>query len=189
MGSVHSFEDRAVASLRARLGAVEEANQDLIAFARGHHGAVAAIHRAVLLCMRCADLAELLRVVTADWPGLLGIDHSGVALAASPSAMLAADNLLAPIDPAILRRALRGLGPVLLRDVERGHPLFGSACAAIRAEALIRIDSPDGQALGLLLLGQSRSPGLEQCGGGELLRFLGQSLGAMIARWRDQAQP
>ena len=187
MGSVHQFEDRAVARLRARLGAVEEANQDLIAFARGHHGAVAAIHRAVLLAMHAPDLAELLTIVTGEWPELLGIDHSALALAGTPAALVAADGRSGPIDPAILRRALRGLGPVALRDVERGHPLFGPACAAIRAEALIRLDGPDGKPLGLLLLGQSRSPGLDECGGGELLRFLGQSLGAMIARWREQA--
>lgn len=187
MGSVHHFEDRAVARLRARLGAVEEANQDLIAFARGHHGAVAAIHRAVLLAMHAPDLAELVRVVTADWPQLLGIDHSALALAGTPAVMVAANDQIAPVDPAILRRAVRGLGPVLLRDVDRGHPLFGPDCAAVRAEALIHVESPNGQMLGLLLLGQSRSPGLDECGGAELLRFLGDSLGAMIARWRSEA--
>ena len=30
---------------------------------------------------------------------------------------------------------------MVLRGVERGHPLFGPACDLIRAEALIRIDS------------------------------------------------
>ena len=45
MATVIPFEERAVAHLRERLGAVEEANQDLIAFARGHSGAVTSIHR------------------------------------------------------------------------------------------------------------------------------------------------
>ena len=40
MGRVISFEDHALANLRARVAAAEEANQDLIAFARGHSGAV-----------------------------------------------------------------------------------------------------------------------------------------------------
>ena len=48
MATVIPFEERAVARLRDRLGAAEEANQDLIAFARGHSGAVASIHQAVL---------------------------------------------------------------------------------------------------------------------------------------------
>ena len=39
MGRVISFEERAVATLRDRLGAAESANEDLIAFARGHSGA------------------------------------------------------------------------------------------------------------------------------------------------------
>ena len=187
MGSVHNLEDRAVARLRARLGAAEEANQDLIAFARGHHGAVAAIHRAVLLAMRAAELPELSQVVTREWPRLLRIDHSALAVAGAPTTLVATSGSVVPIDPAMLRRAMRGLAPVTLRDVDRGHPFFGSACGEIRAEALIRIDSPCGKPVGLLLLGQGRSPGLEQCGGSELLRFLGQSLGAMIDRWREQA--
>jgi uncharacterized protein YigA (DUF484 family) len=187
MGSLHSFEDRAVAKLRARLGAAEEANQDLIAFARGHHGAVAAIHRAVLSAMQSADLPELTRQVTREWPGILGIDHSALALAEGGVATLAAGAAVVPIDPAILRRALVGLGPVTVRDVPRGHVLFGARCADIRAEALVRIDLHPGKPIGLLLLGQSRSPGLDECGGSELLRFLGQSLAAMIARWRKPA--
>ena len=48
MGTLIQFEEKAVASLRRKLGAAESANADLIAFARGHSGAVAAIHHAVL---------------------------------------------------------------------------------------------------------------------------------------------
>ena len=51
MGKVINFEDRAVARLQARVAAAEEANQDLIAFARGHSGAVASIHEAVLAAL------------------------------------------------------------------------------------------------------------------------------------------
>lgn len=187
MGSLHSLEDHAVARLRARLGAAEEANQDLIAFARGHHGAVADIHRAVLGALQSADVVELSRAVTAEWPAILGIDHSALALTDIGGATLATGDSRAPIDPAILRRALKGLAPVTIRDVQHGHPLFGTACATIRAEALVRIDLTPARPIGLLLLGQSRSPGLDQCGGSELLRFLGQTLAAMIARWRAQA--
>ena len=44
MATVIPFEERAVAHLRERLGEAQEANEDLIAFARGHSGAVASIH-------------------------------------------------------------------------------------------------------------------------------------------------
>ncbi len=57
MGQLIQFEEHAVARLRERLGAAEEANQDLIAFARGHSGAVTSIHAAVLAAME-ADSVE-----------------------------------------------------------------------------------------------------------------------------------
>ena len=57
MGTVISFENHALANLRARVAAAEEANQDLIAFARGHSGAVASIHEAVLAAVETDGLA------------------------------------------------------------------------------------------------------------------------------------
>ena len=56
MGQVVSFENHALANLRARVAAAEEANQDLIAFARGHSGAVASIHEAVLAAVETDGL-------------------------------------------------------------------------------------------------------------------------------------
>ena len=78
MGKVISFEERAVANLRDRLGAAESANEDLIAFARGHSGATAAIHGAVLSLMEADSLQELFKVVRQDWPRQLGLDHAAV---------------------------------------------------------------------------------------------------------------
>jgi hypothetical protein len=80
MGLVIPFEERAVARLRERLGAIEEANQDLIAFARGHSGAVASIHAAVLAAMEADSIESLLHTVTQEWPLILGIDAVALAL-------------------------------------------------------------------------------------------------------------
>ena len=44
------------------------------------------------------------------------------------------------VDPQIVERAMERVDGVVMRDVGRGHPLFGPACDLIRAEALIRID-------------------------------------------------
>jgi uncharacterized protein YigA (DUF484 family) len=59
MARVISFEERAVATLRDRLGAAESAKEDLIAFAQGHSGATASIHQAVLALMRADGLDAL----------------------------------------------------------------------------------------------------------------------------------
>jgi uncharacterized protein YigA (DUF484 family) len=80
MGRVIQFEERAVAQLRERLGAAQEANEDLIAFARGHSGAVASIHEAVLAGLETDSFEALLHVVTQEWPLILGIDAVALAL-------------------------------------------------------------------------------------------------------------
>ena len=183
MATVIPFEERAVAHLRQRLGAVEEANQDLIAFARGHSGAVASIHAAVLAGMQADNIDTLLHVVTQEWPLILGIDAVALSLIVAEKGFRADGNGVQTVDPKILRRVIEQVDGVEMRTVDRGHPLFGPACDLIRAEALIRIDSEPPFPSGILALGQRGSLSLDARHGSELLLFLGRSVAAMIRRW------
>jgi uncharacterized protein len=183
MGKVIQFEERAVASLRARLGAAEEANQDLIAFARGHSGAVASIHAAVLAAIEADNIERLLHVVTQEWPLILRIDAVALSLIVGDQGFRADGSGVQLLDPKILRRAIGQVDGVEMRTVDRGHPLFGPACDLIRAEALIRIDCELPLPCGLLVLGQRAQLSLDARHGSELLMFLGQSLAAMMRRW------
>ena len=184
MARVISFEDHALARLRARVAAAEEANQDLIAFARGHSGAVSSIHSAVLAAMRADSLDTLLHVVVQEWPLMLGLDAVALALIAGDRGFRVDSTGVQLVDPAMLRRSLEQVETVVLRPVDRGHPLFGPACDLIRAEALIRLEG-DAPA-GLIALGQRTEQRLDGRHGSELLMFLGRSLSAMIQRWINQ---
>jgi uncharacterized protein len=200
MATVIPFEERAVAHLRQRLGAAEEANQDLIAFARGHSGAVASIHEAVLAAMETNDVEALLHVVTQEWPLILGIDSVALALIVGGRGFRADGSGVQLVDPVILQRSINHVGMLDMRAVERGHPLFGPACDLIRAEALIRIDceferreaSADNDAprlpCGLLALGQRAELVLDARHGSELLMFLGSTLAVMIRKWLTHPQ-
>jgi len=183
MAKVVSFEKHAVARLRERLGAAEEANQDLIAFARGHSGAVASIHSAVIAAMEADSVEALLHVVTQEWPLILRIDAVALALVIGDKGFRADCNGLQVVEPQLLERAMGMVELVEMRTVERGHPLFGPACDLIRAEALIRIDCEPPLPSGLLVLGQRAELSLDARHGSELLMFLGRSLAAMIRRW------
>ncbi len=183
MATVIPFEERAVAHLRERLGAAEEANQDLIAFARGHSGAVASIHGAVLAAIEADGIDDLLHVVTQEWPLILGIDAVALALFVGDQGFRADGNGVQLVEPQLLERAIGQVDGVDMRTVERGHPLFGPACDLIRAEALIRIDCEPPLPSGLLALGQRAELSLDARHGSELLMFLGRSLAAMIRRW------
>ena len=189
MATVIPFEERAVAHLRQRLGAVEEANQDLIAFARGHSGAVTAIHAAVLAAVEADSIERLLHVVTEEWPLILGIDAVALSLIVGERGFRADGNGVQQVEPQILSRAIDQVNGVEMRTVARGHPLFGPACDLIRAEALIRIDCEPPLPTGLIALGQRTEQALDARHGSELLMFLGRSLGAMLRRWLTDPRP
>jgi hypothetical protein len=172
-----------VAHLRQRLGAVEEANQDLIAFARGHSGAVSSIHAAVLAAIDAESIESLLHVVTQEWPLILGIDSVALSLIVGKRGFRADGGGVQHVDPALLHRAIDRVQGVEMRTVKRGHPLFGPACDLIRAEALVRIDCEPPLPCGLLALGQRAELTLDARHGSELLMFLGKSLAAMIRKW------
>jgi uncharacterized protein len=188
MATVIPFEERAVAHLRDRLGAVEEANEDLIAFARGHSGAVASIHEAVLAAIDADGVEALLHVVTQEWPLILGIDAVALSLIVGDKGFRADGSGIQLVEPVIVRRSIDAVDGVEMRKVERGHPLFGPACDLIRAEALIRIECEPPLLSGLLALGQRAELSLDGRHGSELLMFLGRTLAAMIRKWLTHPQ-
>ena len=188
MGKVISFEERAVARLRARLGAVEEANQDLLAFARGHSGAVASIHDAMLAALEADGLDTLFHVVTQEWPLILGLDAVAVALVVGGQGFRADADGVQFVAPQLVDKAMKGIDGVEMRNVGRGHPLFGPASGLIRSEALIRIDAERPLPHGLLVLGQRAAQQVDGRHGSELLLFLGRGLAAIIRRWLIEAK-
>ncbi|HWH22224.1 MAG TPA: DUF484 family protein [Allosphingosinicella sp.] len=183
MGRVISFEDKALAALRARVAAAEEANQDLIAFARGHSGAVASIHAAVLAAIEAESIDHLLHIVTQEWPQILGLDAVALALIIDDEGLRADASGVQVVDAKLLERSFADLEGVVLRGVERAHPIFGPACELIRAEALIRLDTAPPLPTGLLALGQRGAQGFDTKHGSELLLFLGRVLTRCMGRW------
>jgi len=183
MGSVIQFEQTAVAAMRERLGAAETARADLLAFARGHSGAVATIHSAVIAALDADSFDELIAVVTREWPDLLGLEAVALALIVGDRGFRIDSGGVESVEPKLIERALGSVGTVALRGVGRGHPLFGDVAPKISAEALIGIDAEAPFPRGILLLGQSHSRATPSDEGSQLLQFLGAALGAMLRRW------
>jgi uncharacterized protein len=183
MARVIQFEERAVATLRQRLGAAETARADLVAFARGHSGAVATIHSAVIAALGAEDFDALAMVVTRQWPAMLGLDCVALALMVGDQGFRIDSFGTTRCEPALIARAAAGVGEVALRSVARGHPLFGHAAGRVRAEALVTLDAEAPFPRGLLLLGQEGAAAAPSEQGSQLLQFLGASLGAMLRRW------
>ena len=187
MARVISFQDHALSRLRERCVAAEEAREDLLAFARGHSGAVSSIHAAVLAAMATETIDDLWHVVTQEWPLILGLDAVALALLVGDRGFRIDQAGVQLVDAHFLSRSIEQVDGVALRAVDRVHPLFGPACDLIRAEALIRLEG-DGP-VGVLALGQRTHLSLDARHGSELLLFLGCSLSAMICRWTNQTSP
>jgi len=183
MAKVIPFEERAVATLRDRLGAVESANEDLIAFARGHSGATASIHAAVLAMMEADCVDALFDVVTKTWPRILGLDHVVLALVADGSGFRVHKGAVETVERKLIDRAIEQADGIVMRTAPRGHALFGREAAKIRSEAVILLPAEAPLPYGMLLLGQRVEACLDARHGAQLLGFLGDSLGAMLRRW------
>lgn len=182
MSRVVDFEPHALARLRTRVAELDEANADLLAYARGHVGAAAQIHIAALAAMEADGFEHLIHVVTQDWVDILGLDAVALALATETEAVRAGPHGLQMIDPALLKPLIAG-PPVLLRAVNRGAPVFGPAAELIRSEALVRL-SPHGEVpAGVLALGARKPHNFDGLHGSELLGFLGATVTRMVARW------
>jgi hypothetical protein len=181
MGQLLSFEDHALARLRERVAAAEEAREDLLAFARGQSGAVAAIHQAVLAGLDATDFDHLLHVVVQEWPLILGLDAVALGLIVGQQGFRVDSSGVQHCEAALMRQWMSGGQAVEVSSVERGHALFGPACDLIGAQALVRL--PDALPAAMLLLGQRGAEPLDGRHGSELLLFLGASLGAMLRRW------
>jgi uncharacterized protein YigA (DUF484 family) len=183
MGTVIDFETGAVAQLQRRVAQAEEDNRDLLAFARGHSGATAAIHQAVLAAIEAEGLDHLLHIVTQQWPDILGVDAVSLALYVGDRGVRADVSGMQFVERRIIEKAAEDVEGVLLRECEQGHPLFGPASELVKAEALVRLDNVSPLPSGLLALGQRESQGMETRHGAELLGFLGDSLARLIGRW------
>jgi hypothetical protein len=182
MSRVADFETYAIARLRRQVAQLDEANADLLAYARGHVGAAAQIHAAALAAMEAQDFEHLIHVVTEDWTDILGVDAVALALATDTEAVRAGPHGLQMIDPALLRPLIAG-PPVTLRAVDRGAAVFGPAASLIRSEALVRLEPFIEVPAGVLALGARKRHNFEGGHGGELLGFLGATVSRMIARW------
>lgn len=183
VGETIRFQERAVARLRERLGAAEQANEDLIAFARGHSGAAASIHAATLAAIEADSIESFLDVLTRDWPPILGIDAVAIALIVGKQGFRADLDGIERVEAQFVERMVAGLPAVRVHNAAIGHPLFGASRRdRIGAEALIRIDSAEPFPRGLIALGQRAEIAVESSHGSGLLLFLGQIAGATLRR-------
>lgn len=181
-GNVLDFQTEALGRLRTRVAALGEANRQLIDYARGHSGATAQIHAAVLAALDCESFEHLAHVITQDWVDMLGLDAVGLALVGADQAVRLSGTGIQLLAPDGLAKAFPG-HMVVLRAVDSGSDVFGPAAPLIRSEALIHLRLAAPLPQGLLALGSRDAHSFEGVNGAELLSFLGGVVERCLTRW------
>lgn len=180
---VVDFQSEALLRLRTRVAVLGEANNDLLAFARGHSGAVQQIHAAVLAALDATSFEHLVHVVTQDWTQILRVDAVGLGLMTGSQGIRAGGQGLQFVDSEQVELWCHLLPVGQVRTVSHGSPVFGPAAPLIRAEALIALKPTPPLPTGILALGSREVHAFGDHHGTELLGFLGEVVSRMIARW------
>jgi uncharacterized protein YigA (DUF484 family) len=184
-GNVVDMRGIAMERMSARLDRLETTHRSVIAAAYENLAGTTQIHRCVLRLLDCRTLADLLDALIGEVTEILRLDEVRLVLESTEPGD-APHAAVAPAAPGFVEAYLSPgrdarERPVTLRQCAAGSgQVFGGAGAALRSEALLRLDLGAGRLPALLVMG-SRDPQLFRPNQGtELLEFLAAALQRML---------
>ncbi len=180
---VVDFHTEALGRLRKQVAALGEEREELLSFARGHQGAAAQIHTAVLAVLDADGLDHLIHTITADWVDILGLDAVSLLLDAGRQQVRATTTGMQLLKNADVKKLMPGDAPVLMDTTPRGAPAFGPAADLIGSQALIRLTLPKPLGTGILALGSRQAHSFDGVSSTSLLIFLGAVVERCLIRW------
>lgn len=191
--TVRDLQRFVIDRLQDRLREAERASEAMIEAAQLNMEAQARVHEAVLMLAGAADLDSLIRVVTRNLGGIVGVDAVCLGIEAQDGdnhisadgnthgvqvlAPGTIDDLLGPDVPHMLRN-----------DVRDARPLFGPQWRTVRSEALIRLHFGRRAPGGLLAIGARDPDMFHPDQGVDLLGFLARALEQCLRRCLDLPQ-
>ncbi len=193
---VADFQEAIIQGLRSDLDRMSQKSADILSLSQNNLSQQQRTHAATLLLLQAETPTDFHRVLTKEWPKLIGVD--AIAL------VLEDDTMLEMYEgPSGIVRVPRGMidgifigakNPrVLLSDYRPGNKLFGALAHQIHSDALARIDAPapwetpqsrcGKTPTGLLALGAFAPDTFHPEQATDLLEFLARLLGSTLTRW------
>ena len=151
-------------------------------YAAGSAGALEAVQAACLALMSADSLTDVIETVTHEWPALLSVDVTALALAAHDEGFRAGPSGIQRMPARRIAAWHAGAGGVRLSEAKENLPLFGGAGTKAAIVAIVPLNLPEPLGCGILALGSCRRTAPGAMGGTEMLDFLGAALSRMIAR-------
>ncbi|MFP3943629.1 MAG: DUF484 family protein [Alphaproteobacteria bacterium] len=188
--TVRDLQRFVIERLQERLREAERAREAVMEAAQMNLEAQVRVHEAAVMLAGAADLDTLIRIVTRQLAGVVGVDAvclcveaqggegslsaEGNAHGVQVLAPGAIDKLLGPEIPHMLRN-----------DVQTPSPLFGPQWDHIRSEALMRLYFGQRAPGGLLAIGAGDPDMFHPDQGVDLLSFLARTLEQCLRRCLD----
>jgi len=195
---VVDLRDRLVQRLESRLKRLVEANRSMIAAAYENVAGTQQLHRAVLTLVASRDLGGLLRSLTGETPGMLGVEEARLCIEADIAETRAADDLAEGVGDRVLLLPEGTVeayllidggthnDPVALRPAGCEAELIFGPLTAVRSEALVRLDLEG--ATGLLAFGAGDPERFSADQGTDLLGFFGGVVERLLVQRLAEAE-
>lgn len=161
---------------------------ELIAASRTNMASQGQVHGAVLALLRARDLGHLVSIVTTDFLSLLELEAVALCVEeGGTKTALAEEDAVRAVAKGVVDGIIGEGRDILLRaGVTGDEAIFGTAGAAVRSDALVRLRlADDGPAL-LLALGAEEEEKFHPGQGTELISFMAKSLEYCIGAWLNR---
>lgn len=184
---VTDFHAYALSALRQKLDVMNGMQDDLTGIIRDNIRAQETIHSAVLAAQQTDTQEEFLHCILQRWTDLLDIEAIAIGLVTPPQERLTSGNLTKLHINEIDQRFVTDDETSddedhLFLNLDEEEPLFGPASPLVKSCVLLRLRK-DRETIGVLALGWRTPDGFGPGRGTETLRFLADSLSAMLAPW------
>ncbi len=182
--------------LEERLDLLEDTHREVLAAAYENVAGTNQVHRACLALLEPDDFGGFLEILTRDVAAILAVEVIRLGIEAPDAEAGASLGPAGPFRDVVVALPPggadayvtqgRGLGArrVTLRQLVKASPdLYGADAAAVRSEALLRLDLGTGSIGGLLALGAVDPNRFHPEQGTDLLTFFGGVLERSLRRW------
>jgi uncharacterized protein len=191
--TVRDLQRYVIERLQERVREAERTHDAVMEAAQLNLEAQARVHEAVLMLAGAPDLDSLIRAVTRQLAGVVGVDAVCLCVEAQgDDSSLSAGGNTHGVQVLIPGAIDQLLGPevahMLRNDVHSPSPLFGPQWRDIRSEALIRLNFGRRAPCGLLAIGARDPDVFHPDQGVDLLGFLARTLEHCLRRCLDLPQ-
>lgn len=181
------FQARLLKRIKFDVEMLETQKADLLDNARNNMNVTERTHLAVLRLIEAKGLAEVLEVITGEWPDIMDVDLVSIAMEGTENDLPREEtNGVFVVPPGTIDQIMgtdkkaRLFPEPMARDL-----IYGPAAPMVQSDALVRLTLSGGAPAGLLAFGSGEPHAFQPGMGTDLIEFMGDALVRVLRLWLD----